>query len=544
MTTDSAKAPAAKTFSTKSPDTAWDYIVIGSGMGGLATAALLSEVGKKVLVLEQHYVPGGFTHQFKRKKWVWDVGVHAIGEVTERAVVGRILKALTHGALDWSSLGEVYDEFYFPDGVRIDFPGNRADFVRNLKAAFPGEHAAIDRYIAKVREVGAAMKAYYLTRILPWRLAPLTDRVFAAKANAYFSETTKDVLDQLTSNDRLKTVLAAQWGYYGSPPSRSSFAIHALVVKHFWYGGYYPNGGSKRIADTLMATIAKAGGWTRISSPVEEIVIEDGRAVGVKLSEGGELIRAKAVISAAGGIATAKRLLPESERNAKWARDIGALVPSPAHICLNIGFKGDIRKAGASAANKWFYGTWSHENATWNVDDPASRPLVLYTSFPSLKDPQHNAGPDELHTGEVVTFVPWESFAKWQDKRWMRRGDDYEALKADISKRTLAELLKHMPELEPFVAYTELSTPLSTDYFTRAPKGAIYGIEPTPERFHNRWLRPQTPVKNLFMSGGDMATVGVIGAFVGGVLAATAAEPLGAIRYIREILNERRDHAA
>jgi all-trans-retinol 13,14-reductase len=522
-----------KHFSTTSPDQAWDYIVIGSGMGGLASAAMLSLLGKKVLVIEQHYVPGGFTHSFKRKKWVWDVGVHAIGEVTERALVGRVMKALTRGKLEWASLGKVYDEFYFPDNFRIDFPGDRREFEHNLYTAFPNEKAAIDDYMDRVRTVGAAMKNYYLSRLFPSSVSPLTDPFIASKAHDFLSMSTKDVLDEITPNAKLKTVMAAQWGYYGSPPSRSSFAIHALVVKHFWHGGYYPVGGSKQIADTMMATIADAGGHTRISTEVKEILVENGRAVGVKLSEGDEVIRAGAVISAAGGIATMERLLPDTYKQARWAREVAKLKPSPAHVCLNLGFKGDIREAGASAANKWFYETWDSEDDLWEFEQNKSEPSVLYTSFPSLKDPHHQPGEEQLHTGEAVTFVPWEAFKPWREKRWMKRGEDYTALKQDISDRMLKQLLRHMPKLESKLAYTELSTPLSTEHFTRAPSGAIYGIEPTPARFSNRWLRPQTPIKNLYLSGGDMATVGVMGAFVGGVLAASAAEPRKALAFLK-----------
>ena len=82
-------------WSTKIPPGRWDYIVIGSGMGGMTTAALLAKLGKRVLVLEQHYVPGGFTHAFKRKSWEWDVGVHAVGEVTRHSMTGRLLDKLT-----------------------------------------------------------------------------------------------------------------------------------------------------------------------------------------------------------------------------------------------------------------------------------------------------------------------------------------------------------------------------------------------------------------------------------------------------------------
>jgi all-trans-retinol 13,14-reductase len=74
---------------------------------------------------------------------------------------------------------------------------------------------------------------------------------------------------------------------------------------------------------------------------------------------------------------------------------------------------------------------------------------------------------------------------------------------------------------------------VSTEHFTRAPRGAIYGIEPTPERYRNRYLRPRTPVQGLFLSGADMASVGVMGAFVGGVLGAAASEPLAVTQYLR-----------
>ncbi len=518
-------------YDTHAPDGPWDTLVIGSGIGGMTTAALLSRLGHRVLVLERHYVPGGFTHTFKRKRWRWDVGVHAVGEVDRNAVTGRVLENLTGGRLQWASLGEVYDRFEFP-GLHIDFPDRRDRFVANLVEAFPDEAPAIDRYIAKVREVAAGMRRYYLSRLLPPSWASFTDGAIAPDATRLLLTRTRDVLDGITSNEKLKSVLTSQWGYYGVPPDRSSFAIHALVARHFFHGGFYPVGGSARIAEALLETVAEGGGFTRINAPVEEILVTDNRATGVRLA-GGEVLRAKRVVSAAGALTTARALLPEDVRAQPWARSLAALKPSPCHVCLYVGFKGDITKAGASAANRWFYETWSSGEQTWNAGDEGSRAPCLYCSFPSLKDPTHEPGPDQLHPGEVVTFVPYELFAEWSDGKWKRRGAEYEAFKESIARRLREQFLEHMPELAPMVAFTELSTPLSTEHFTRAPSGAIYGIEPTPERYRNPWLRPRTPVRDLFLSGSDMASVGVMGGFVGGVLSAVAVEPVRALRYLR-----------
>ncbi len=527
----------SKPWSRESPAGPWDVIVIGSGMGGMTCAALLSKLGRRVLVLEQHYVPGGFTHAFPRKGYVWDVGVHAVGEVTRHSLTGRLLHRLTDGRLRWASLGPVYDEFHFPGGFRIDFPDNPRQFRANLVEAFPEEEAAIDAFLLKVREVAGTMRSYLASRTLPRRLVGAVEWLIARDAQRFLEQRTEGELAALTEDPRLRTVLAAQWGYCGAPPSRSSFAVQALITRHFTHGGYYPEGGSPEIARQLLATVAESGGWTRILADVDEILVERGRAAGVKLRTGEE-IRARRVVSAAGVAATARRLLPDSTRARDWVREIEKLEPGPAHVCLYLGFKGDIRAAGASPANKWFYNTWSSEDTVWEVGDPRnleSAP-VLYCSFPSLKDPLHDPGPDQKHTGEVVTFVPWQTFADWHGTRSRRdRGDRYKALKEAIQSSLLRQFLAQMPDLEPMIDHVELSTPASTDYFVRPVAGSIYGLLPTSERFRSPWLRPRSPIRNLFFAGSEVAMVGVMGAMMGGALAAAAAEPVRAIRFLRRL---------
>lgn len=514
----------------------YDAIVIGSGMGGMTTAALLAKLGKKVLVLEQHYVPGGFTHTFKRKGYLWDVGVHAVGEVTTRSQPGRILHAITDGRLEWASLGDVYDEFYFPDDMQINFPNDRDAFRTNLVAAFPDEEEAIDAYLQLIRLTCREMQSYYMKQALPRKLDFVSGFLPGKKVDIDFSRTTHDVITDLTDNPKLQMVFAAQWGYYGSIPSRSSWVMQALVVKHFWYGGYYPVGGSARIAETMLQTVANAGGWTMTMADVEEIEIAGNKATGVRLKDG-QTFRAKQIISAAGVQSTVRRLLPEKVKQQKWAAEVSKLRPASAHVCLYIGFKGDITAAGAGSANKWFYDTWSLDFDAWDVadKDQLGTADILYCSFPSLKDPEHDPGPEVRHTGEVVTFVPWETFERWQDSTWRKRGEDYDDFKAKMQDVLLEQLLGHMPGLRDMVDYVELSTPVSTDTFCRPMRGSIYGIEPTPERFAVDALRPASPVKNLYFSGSEITSVGVIGAMMGGMMAAVAAEPVAAVNFLRKL---------
>ncbi|MEM8964011.1 MAG: FAD-dependent oxidoreductase, partial [Acidobacteriota bacterium] len=189
-----------------------------------------------------------------------------------------------------------------------------------------------------------------------------------------------------------------------------------------------------------------------------------------------------------------------------------------------------------SGANKWFYDTWDTEEDMWKVENPDDLPAaeVLYCSFPSLKDPHHDPGPEQRHTGEVVTFVPWETFAEWQGtKSRADRGERYERLKKAMEESLLEQFLTKIPALRDMVDYVELSTPASSDYYVRPVNGSIYGLMPTPKRFQSPWLRPRSPVRNLYFGSSDVAMVGVIGAMMGGVLAATASDPVRAVRMLR-----------
>jgi all-trans-retinol 13,14-reductase len=503
-------------------------------MGGMTTAAVLAKLGQRVLVLEQHVIPGGFTQTFKRPGHQWDVGVHIVGEMTDRSFAGRLLRDLTDGRLEWQSVGPVYDEFNFPDEFTIQFPDSPEAFRETLVDYFPHERKGIEAYLALVRRVSRASGRNLQMRALPWYLAPGGRKKAAEAAREHISATTKNVLESLVDDPRLRSVLAAQWGYYGAPPSRSSFAMHALMVQHFLNGAYYPVGTAASIAPALLQTVKDAGGWTAVRRTVDRIIVRRGRVAGVTLDDGTE-IESDRVVSAAGAIPTAAML--GSDAPPGW--NTAYRLPGPAHVSLYLGFAGtDIAEHGAERYCQWYYGSWDTETIGWDIDserEPGTAP-VLFCSFPSIKDPRHDPGPEVHHTGEAITFVPWEPFSPWSEARWKRRGPEYEDFKGRLTEALLSQYRTLYPGLAPHVEHAEMSTPVSTHHFTSAPEGSIYGLATEPQRFEDDTLLPRTSISGLYLSGSDVSTPGIAGALMGGLLAAVAASPLAGGRFVRRLM--------
>ena len=123
---------------------------------------------------------------------------------------------------------------------------------------------------------------------------------------------------------------------------------------------------------------------------------------------------------------------------------------------------------------------------------------------------------------QVITGARYDWFEKWSGTTWQQRGSDYETFKKKLTDRLLAALYQQMPQLEGRLAFAELATPLSTEWFHLYDRGEIYGLDHDVERFDQRWLHPVTPVKGLYLTGQDVVTAGVGGALMGGVMTTSA----------------------
>ena len=501
----------------------FDAIVIGSGMGGLSSAAFLSKAGKRVLVLERHYRMGGFTHSFRRKDWEWDVGVHYVGEFHRGGTLPNLLmNDIGEGRLVWAPLPAIYDRFVFPDR-QYDFVAGRQPFVDELTRTFPAERVAIARYVELCDRVYAAAMNFFQQKALPRLLAPLARPLMCREFLRYSDETTLATLRRLTDDPKLIGVLTGQWGTYGLPPGESSFGIHAIVASHYVDGAAYPVGGAGSIARSILPTIERAGGRLLVHAEVEQVLIRGGRAIGVRMAGGQELL-APVVLSDAGVVNTFGKLVGDETRDRLGLEALLTRTrPSASHICLYVGLSEPDESVGLEPTNLWIYPGYDHDRIIHASRDEPDAPLpAVYMSFPSAKDPAWKARRGDTATVDLISFVDYERFRRWEKKPCKKRGESYDEMKARYSEQLLAALYEHVPQTKGKVAFSELSTPLSTRHFSNHPRGEIYGVSFTPERFRLKWLAPRTPVRGLYMTGQDAAAHGIVGALYGGVVAASA----------------------
>ncbi len=333
----------------------YDTIVIGSGMGGLATAAILSKQGQKVLVLERHYTAGGFTHVFKRKGYEWDVGIHYIGEVQrENSMLRKLFDYVTDGELKWADMGEVYDRIVIGD-QHFDFVKGAKNFKKQMISYFPEEEQAINEYVDLVFKAVKTSRNYYISKAIPPFLNRLVGRFLRKPFYKFSDKTTDEVLRSLTSNETLIKVLTGQYGDYGLPPKQSSFTMHASVARHYFDGGSFPIGGSSQIVKKVDPVIAASGGTILISAEVEEVIIEKNTAVGVRMKDG-KTIHAKNIVSNAGVMTTYNKLLPsETVEKHKLKAQLKKVQPSVAHASLYIGLEGSPEELQLPKTNYWIY---------------------------------------------------------------------------------------------------------------------------------------------------------------------------------------------
>ena len=498
----------------------YDAIVIGSGIGGLTAAAILAKQQKKrVLVLERHWLAGGQTHAFKRKGgYSWDVGLHYVGDMAPGSDTRVIMDYITNGQVQWELQPGGVDEFHYPD-LNLHQGNDFEQFRNKLELLFPKQKKGIASYFQALERAQQSLKLLWVAKVMP----PFVSTILTGWARFRHRDimgTTQAWLDHHIDDPKLQALLTSQWGDYGLTPDTSAFLTHALIVNHYRNGAWYPVGGARRLAEAIVPIIEENGGKVQVQTTVNQIVVEDGCAVGVDASRfrrsGNieESWRAPQIFSAIGAYSTYHNLLREQDFTREKRESEALLAASNSAVTLYLGLKEDPAKFGFTGVNHWMYRDFNHNQNRHHVKALLNGEIYGgFLSFPSMKDRDASA-----HTAEVVVHCPWDAFAEWNDKPWRHRGQEYEILKKKISQGILDLVEEFFPGFHQLVDYHELSTPVTLAYFTNHPKGSFYGLPGTPERYKAKVVGPRTPVKNCYLAGTDAASMGIVGAMMGGIM--------------------------
>lgn len=513
-----------------------DAVVVGSGIGGLAIAVLLAKVGKRVLVLEQHDRAGGCCHTFTEQDFEFDVGIHYIGELQDHKPFRCMIDQLTNGQLQWEPLDNPYDQVVLgpPENRRI-YPiySGRNRFPDELKKCFPGEEKAIDEYLRLTKKVGDGVWFMVLLKLLPAPFANfLVHTGLANRLSSFFryaSRSLTEVVNELTQNKDLRAVLCYVFGTYGKIPKEASFSMHSLLVRHYLSGAWYPKGGASEIAYHMIPIIEKAGGAVLVRAPVNRILLNEAKeAIGVSVMKGQEEvhIHAPMVISDAGIFNTYQTLLPKDVQTMPAIQKQLSMVQNgEGGMSIFIGLDGTKEELGLKAENYWIYSENNLDDLVegymkGNREESVKKIPLIFVASPSAKDPTWEERKPGKSTLTVVSFANYAWFEEWKDEKVKNRSADYKELKQTFINSVVEVLTEIYPKIKDRIEYVEAGTPISNQHYLGAPKGEIYGADHGISRFSvelNATIRPQTPIKNLFLTGQDVMLCGFAGA-LGGAL--------------------------
>ncbi len=435
----------------------YDAVVVGAGIGGLTCAGFLEKAGARTLVLDQHYLPGGYCTAFPRKKYVFDAAVHHIGGCGRFGIVGQVVSRL---GVDVRLLRlDPMDHLIFPD-LELEIAADLDAYQAELARRFPSQAEAVPRFFKDLVRL-------YRQILNRKRGGELIDR--------YRRATFEELLTDYFDDPVLVRVLAGQWGYLGSRPEEiSAVGMCQMLVNYLKDGAYYPVGSTQAFSNAMVDAVQKAGGHVCLRQQVTEILVEGSRAVGVRI-DGGRTIRADTVVSAIDARQLFCDLLPEEACREERQR-IRELQAGPSFYGFYAAFSPEI---DLSPLVRGFY------------HFPEDHPAIdwIYLSVTTEVDPGLAPNGEQIVSATVGVRPDAPAFADWQDS------------KSDMTDAVMAYLDQRVPGVREHLTFLEAASPRTLARYTLSKDGVAYGWAVTPDQSGNDRFTQHTSLEGLWLAG-------------------------------------------
>ncbi len=487
-----------------------DVVVIGAGLGGLGAACYLAREGHKVVVLEHHSVPGGYAHDFTRKGFTFEVALHAMDGVAPGGWAYPVLRDLE--VLDRVTFRRL-DPFYtarYPEHeitAHADPMAYEAELVRLFPDQAAGFRALIDTMVGAFSDTRrfqadgeAGMRPAFAE--VPIRYPRMVEAM---------STSWEHYLGRFIDDPKARAVFSTLWGYYGMPPSRLNAAVFVLPwVSYHFFGAYYPLGRSMAMSRALEEYLVDHGGEVRYRQTVEDIEIEDGRAVAVSTTKGLR-VTADAVVSNANPRDTVT-FVGLDNLDDDYLKQVTDPIPSLSNLVAYLGVEGDLREAGWPHHEHFVFETYDLEDEYRNAIEGRFSEAGMVLSNYSAVDPE--AAPAGSTALVAMTLAHWDHDDVWGtggDLAGYQRNPAYRAAKEAAGRALVERVERLVPGVTGSVRVSEIATPLTNWRYSRNTHGAIYGSEQSVDNMYLGRLPAATPIENLFLcgawvTGGGMST--------------------------------------
>ncbi|NEN89637.1 MAG: carotene isomerase [Okeania sp. SIO3H1] len=459
-------SPASQSLTDKFPPILeYDAIVIGSGIGGLVTATQLAAKGGKVIVLESYTIPGGSSGYFEREGYTFDVGASMIFGFGKKGTTNLLTRALDAVNVNIETIPDpVQIHYHLPDNLELKVYQEYEKFLKELTQIFPHEKKGIRQFYDECWKVFNYLNSMELLSLE--ELKYLSKSFFQNPGSClgllkYLPQNVGDVARRYISDTKLLKFIDMECYCWSVVPADLTPMINAgMVFSDRHYGGInYPKGGVGKISQKLVEGLEKTGGEIRYKSRVQKIIIEKGKAVGVKLTNG-KVYRGKRVISNATRWDTFGKLIPAENippSEKKWRSNYQK---SPSFLSLHLGVEASVFPEG----------TECHHILLENWEKMEESEGTIFVSIPTLLDP--GLAPEGYHI--VHSFTPCY-IEDWQGLSIK----EYEAKKEEAAGRVIDRLENIFPGLDVGLDYMEVGTARSHQRFLNREDGT-YG--PIPRR--------------------------------------------------------------